>query len=134
MRRPISYYDNVKDDVDDSNDSSKPNFDTLREAAQENTEPEDEREGDNTQIEILEEGLQRRKRGQTTSGSSQNSMNSSGSTVTESSMGESSANPMTSASSGSESSDPQNPAIEEKLDKLIEQNERIIEVLESFGS
>jgi hypothetical protein len=52
----MSYYDNVKDNVKDKGDSGKPNFDTLRQAAEEHSEEEDEKKGDGTEIEVLEEG------------------------------------------------------------------------------
>ena len=123
----MSYYDNVKDSVKDEKKEAKSssdggggggagNFSTLKEEAEKNVNKE---ENDDTPIEVLEEGGL--DRGSSSSKRSQSS--------------ESSGNPMTQSSdnrgSGGESVDAS--GIEEKLDKIIEQNARMIEVLESFG-
>ncbi|MFB6159302.1 MAG: hypothetical protein ABEJ95_06640 [Candidatus Nanohalobium sp.] len=119
----MGYYDSVKDSVKEENQNSGksgsngsgPSFDTLRESAEENTQS-DEEKGDDTPIEVLEEdGLQRSKpsssREKSETGSSDNS------------------NPLTGSEDGSRGS-----AVEEKLDRIIEQNQRMIEILESFGN
>jgi hypothetical protein len=119
----------VKNDVKGSSDTSKPSFDTLREAAEENTQSEDEREGDDTEIEVLEEGLDSRQK------QKQKKREKKREKEKEKSKPD---NPMMekTSKSGSEenvSSSADMKALEEKMDRMIEQNERIIEVLESFG-
>ncbi len=128
----MGYYDEVKKNVrreaqdnEASSDSSKPSFSKLKEAAQE-TEP-DEEEGDDTEIEVVDEGLERNKN---TSGSRSGNSGTSGSSP--------GGNPLTGSSesegqTGSESS-VNFGEVAEKLDRIIEQNERMIEILESFGS
>lgn len=126
----MSYYDNVKDSVKDEKKEAKSssngsggtgNFSTLKEEAEKNI---NEDKNDDTPIEVLEEGGLSSKSSSSGSQSSQNS--SSGS----------SGNPMTQSSdntsSGGQSVDAS--GIEEKLDRIIEQNARMIEVLESFGN
>jgi len=111
----MSYYDNVKDNVkgNKTNSAGTPSFDTLKEAAEE-TSVEEEKT-DETPIEVLEDGglrdnksSQSRNTQQTNSQSSVSQESSSSNTVDMSS-------------------------IEQKLDKMIEQNQKIIDVLESFG-
>ncbi len=113
----MGYYDSVKDNVkgDGDGDSSVSgaSFDTLKEKAENSSE--DEENGDDTQIEVLEEG----------------GLNKSSETGSQSSAG---GNSMTGSSSGSVSRDTDLSSLEQKLDKIIEQNQRMIEVLESFGS
>lgn len=128
VRRPISYYDSVKDNVKGNKDTSKPSFDTLREAAEENTQSDDEREGDDTEIEVLEDGLQQKSRKKRQKQQSPQKKRSEKSRETGDSQ---ESNPMV-QSSGSGSADTE--ALEEKLDTMIEQNRKIIEILESFGS
>ncbi|MFB6147544.1 MAG: hypothetical protein ABEJ66_01535, partial [Candidatus Nanohaloarchaea archaeon] len=53
----MGYYDSVKDSVEEEDSRDEANFETLRKAAEESSEPDDEREGDDTDIEILEEGI-----------------------------------------------------------------------------
>lgn len=121
----MGYYDNVKDDVKGSNDSSKPNFDTLRKAAEETTESADEREGDDTDIEVLEDGLER------------GSGKSSSSGMKELDSGDASQNTKKAkneATSTETNVSADMSGVEEKLDRIIEQNQRMIEILESFGS
>ncbi|QKQ98091.1 hypothetical protein GKQ38_00945 [Candidatus Nanohaloarchaea archaeon] len=125
----MSYYDNVKDSVKDEKEKAKSasdggggggpgNFSTLREEAEKNA---DNQEEDDTPIEVLEEGgLQK--------DSSSSGSDSSGSNP----MTQSSQNSSKDVSEGSGSMNSSN--IEEKLDKIIEQNARMIEVLESFGN
>lgn len=98
-------YDSFKDSVRDSSDkdSSTPEFKTLKEEAQENTSEEDS--GDDTPIELPEEGLSRTKN---IDDRERNQSEDSGSVPS--------------------------AALEEKMDRLIEQNDRIIQILESFGN
>lgn len=121
----MGYYDNVKDDVKGSNDSSKPNFDTLRKAAEETTESADEREGDDTDIEVLEDGLERGSGKSSSSGMKELDSGDSGQTTGK-----------TKDKSASKEADvsADMSGVEEKLDTIIEQNQRMIEILESFGS
>ncbi len=105
----ISYYDNVKDDVKDQNTGEKANFDTLRKAAEESSG--EETEGDDTEIEVLEEGL-KRSRGKAEDSRSQ---------------------PPEPDQVSRESADASgSDVLEQKLDRIIEQNERMIDILESF--
>ncbi|MFB6245136.1 MAG: hypothetical protein ABEJ03_02200 [Candidatus Nanohaloarchaea archaeon] len=122
----MSYYDSVKENVDDSNDTSRPSFDTLREAAEENSRSEDEREGDDTDIEVLEDGL----------GGDRNSGGSGieeigGENDGQEDRKEAEEEKVRKTSQAAVNG---NGAVEEKLDTLIDQNERIIKILESFGS
>ena len=126
----MSYYDNVKDSVKDEKKEAKSssnggggggsgNFSTLKEEAEKNVNKD---ESDDTPIEVLEEG------GLSSGSSSPGARSNSGSG--------SSGNPMTQSSGNSTGSQVENidsSGIEEKLDKIIEQNARMIEVLESFG-
>lgn len=112
----MEYYDKIKDSVKENNaggntnTAGSSNFDTLREAAEESSEQDQEKEGDDTKIEVLEEGLESRKVKQEKE-------------------------PQTETKENNQSSENiSSSGIEERLDKIIEQNERIIEVLESFGS
>lgn len=124
----MSYYDNVKDSVKDEKKEAKSssnggggggagNFSTLKEEAEKNI---NEDKNDDTPIEVLEEG------GLDSRSSNSQSSQSSGS----------SGNPMTQDSDnrGSDGESIDASSIEEKLDKIIEQNARMIEVLESFGN
>jgi hypothetical protein len=98
-------YDSFKNSVKDSSSkgSSTPDFKTLKEEAQENTS--EDNDGDNTPIELPEDGLSR----------SNNTDNSDG-------------------NQSGDNSGVGSPALEEKMDRLIEQNDRIIQILESFGN
>lgn len=147
----MGYYDNVKDSIRDENDESNEeessdssdgingNFDTLKEAAEE-TQVEDDEGGDGTPIEVLEEdGLKqeppsqdgnnpknrenksRTKRNQDQTREQKQTDN----TVSENSTGQDSSRQ---ALSGDTSD------LENKLDKIIEQNSKMIEILESFGN
>lgn len=120
----MSYYDNVKDNVKDkkSGASNKPSFDTLKEAAEETSVEEDENSDDGTPIEVLEEGGLREQ-----SSSQQKSSQQASSSPSDSKM-----NRSKDASQTVQNADMS--SIEQKLDKMIEQNQRIIEVLESFGT
>lgn len=113
----MGYYDSVKDSVKDNSSSKEGegggNFDTLKKNASEETEQEE----DNTPIEVLDEGLQDRSRSQS---SGQQNSGSSGFPPAE----ESSDQNVAADTSG----------LEEKLDKIIEQNSRMIKILESFGN
>jgi len=103
----VNYYDNVKDTVRNSKSGSGGGgFDTLKEAAAE----EDIEEGDDTPIEVLEEGGLRRE-------TSKKSAEESSKTVGEEKTGSADLS-----------------SIEDKLDKIIEQNDALIEIMESFKS
>lgn len=117
----MGYYDSVKDDVKDDNSSDsegKGNFDTLKQNASEKREQEE----DDTPIEVLDEGLRkkssRRPREKNSSTSSQ----------------ESSGSGFPPAQDSNQDPDTDVPGLEQKLDRIIEQNARMIEILESFGS
>jgi hypothetical protein len=114
----MAYYDNVKDSVkqNEKDKSGKSNFDTLKEKVSE--EVENEEEEDDTPIEVVaEDGIEK----ESTSGKDKK----------EDGSGE---NPFTSdtENSGSESIDAE--GLEQRLDKIIEQNQKMIEILESFGN
>lgn len=168
----MGYYDNVKDSVKDDDSGNKANFDSLRKAAEETSE--EEKEGDDTSIEVLEEGISKEAPGKTQkekrkqeqqetdqspdaeAGGSKDLMPSSGSSTTDSSSGQESSSSTGSSlpggssvspgsnsssrtdsgtsSSGSRSSSGDLSAIERKLDEIIDQNERMIRILEGFGS
>lgn len=129
----MGYYDSVKDSIRDDNNGSKDegdnmnsgsgNFDTLKQNAEESSEKEDENKGDDTPIEVLEEdGLKREAPSQNNSNDSQTSSTSQG-------------NPLTSQDSNNadSSGSADMSSVEDKLDKIIDQNQRMIEILESFG-
>jgi hypothetical protein len=124
----MGYYDSVKDSIKDQergeNSAKGGNFDTLKENAQENTNSDDEK-GDDTPIEVVDkDGVSRQSPGKTSSQQRDSSgSNSSG----QEGSGD---NPFTSESSGSADMS----GVEDKLDKIIEQNQKMIEILESFGS
>lgn len=170
----MGYYDNVKDSVEDEDSRDKANFESLRQAAEETSE--EEKEGDDTDIEVLEEGISKDAPGKTqkekqkqqqqetgdaggksgseglmpSSGSSdaqdsskQSSTGSTGSSLTTGSGSGSSSSPGSGMGSGSTSTSGSTASgpvsgdmesIEEKLDRIIEQNDRMIRILESFGS
>ncbi len=96
----MNYYDNVKDTVRNSSSGSGGGFDTLKEAAEESIEDE----GDDTPIEVLEEGGLREESSHSSEEGNQN------------------INTETASSSN----------LEDKLDRIIEQNDKMIEILESF--
>lgn len=128
----ISYYDNVKDSVKEKDDTGKPNFETLRKAAEEHSEDEEEKEGDGTSIEVLEDGLKDRE--QVYQEKEQKKQSSEKQQQSQSDTRDK-ANPLTSDSGGSGSTaEMDTSGIEQKLDRIIEQNQRMIEILESFGS
>jgi len=113
----MGYYDNVKNSIKDegsqnTSSSTGSNFDTLKQAAEEDSNSEEEKK-DDTPIEVLEEGgLNKRSQSNKSNNTNQTSKEvSNEKTVVQ-----------------------DNSNIEKKLDKLIEQNEEIIEVLRSFGS
>ena len=130
----MSYYDNVKDNIRTKNKKKKEkegdkmtgNFDSLREAAE---QTEDNEEGDDTPIEVLEEdGLstespKKRKQKQERQRTQENN--------------EQETNPLKNNAQNSNSSEKnvQNvnlSSIEEKMDKMIEQNDELIRILRSF--
>lgn len=131
----MGYYDSVKDSIKEQNqksqetkqedqDNSKSEnnmksngsggFGTLKEAASQETK---NTESDDTDIEVLEEGLKQKKQTDTSQ-----RRNKSRNVENKSSTGN---------SESVQTADTSN--LEEKLDKIIEQNARMIEVLESFG-
>lgn len=110
----MNYYDNVKDTVKDKGSGSA-GFDTLKKAAEETSE-EDEDQGDDTPIEVLEEGGLDQK----TNASSKESSETSN-TVREN-------------FNEGKTVEGDFSGLEEKLDKIIEQNAKMIEILESFAS
>lgn len=136
----MGYYDNVKENVknqaqDSSSGSSSGggNFDTLKEAATETAETEDE-DGDDTPIEVLEEdGLSRQPQ------KKNENRQKSGKTKRTSGNVESSGNPLKSSSgSGSSGSSGAGSSadlsrVEEKMDTIIEQNQEMIDILRSFA-
>jgi hypothetical protein len=126
----MGYYDSVKDSIKDQergeNSAKGGNFDTLKENAQENTKS-DEEKGDDTPIEVVDQdGVSRQTPGKDRSSSRQKDSSGSNSSDQDGS-GD---NPFTSDGSGSADMS----GVEEKLDKIIEQNQRMIEILESFGN
>lgn len=122
----MSYYDNVKNSVKENKDTGKPNFETLRKAAQESSESEDEKKGDDTEIEVLEDGLNNRSRTVSKSSDSRDEPPENGNSQI--------SNKGPSPSETSVGSDADLSGVEQKLDRIIEQNRRMIEILESFGS
>lgn len=128
----MNYYDNVKDAVkDDDNDKSNnsglnsASFDTLKEEAEKTDVEPDEEKGDDTPIEVLEDGgLSEQPPGR--SQGAQSSVSNNGS--------ESNANPFTGGSKESGGSNQDLSSLEQKLDRIIEQNDKMIQILESFGS
>jgi len=135
----MSYYDNVKDNVkkqaagnsSGSSESSSAggNFDTLKEAASE-TEP-DEEKGDDTPIEVLEEdGLSKNpKREKKKQKSSSQKKDSSGSDSSNPFKDENGSNNTGGNNVGSSDLS----SVEDKLDTIIEQNQQLIEILQSFA-
>jgi hypothetical protein len=122
----MGYYDNVKDNVrndssPNSGDStasteSSGNFETLKQAADKDTE------GDDTPIEVLDEdGISREKPRESTGQRSEG--------------GTDSGNPLQEAAGdGNPNTGNVNTSgIEEKLDTIIEQNKELIEILRGFG-
>lgn len=122
----MSYYDNVKDNVQDKKNgaSNKPSFDTLKEEAEKTSVDEDEdNSNEDTPIEVLEEGGLRKQQSSQQNSQQQSSQHNTGSQPQQNS----------SKDPAPPSQDVDMSSIEEKLDKMIKQNQRIIEVLESFG-
>ena len=123
----MGYYDSVKDDVkekaskESTSSNNKASFNTLKENAQKESEKEEKDKGDDTPIEVLEEGLEEKS-------SSRRKVKSSN----EESSGSSDSNPLT-GNSKTESSVEDSGELADKLDTIIDQNQRMIEILESFG-
>lgn len=123
----MGYYDSVKDDVkekaskENSSSNNKASFNTLKENAQKESEKEEKDKGDDTPIEVLEEGLEEKSQNQRKVKSS-----------SEDSLGSSDSNPLTS-NSKTESSVEDSGELADKLDTIIDQNRKMIEILESFG-
>ncbi len=135
----MSYYDNIKDNVkkqaasnsSGSSESSSAggNFDTLKEAASE-TEP-DEEKGDDTPIEVLEEdGLSRNPKRNNdknkTNSSQKRNSSSTGSSGNPFKDGEDKENSVNSGNTNLS-------GVEDKLDTIIDQNQKLIEILQSFA-
>lgn len=135
----MSYYDNIKDNVkkqaasnsSGSSESSSAggNFDTLKEAASE-TEP-DEEKGDDTPIEVLEEdGLSRNPKRNNdknkTNSSQKRNSSSTGSSGNPFKHGEDEENSVNSGNTDLS-------GVEDKLDTIIDQNQKLIEILQSFA-
>lgn len=118
----MSYYDNVKDNVKgkETNSAGAPSFDTLKEAAEETSVDEEEETDDGTPIEVLEEG-----------GLRQETPNQEQKTKEKKQETETSKDKTTESQKVVQNQDLS--SLEQKLDKMIEQNQKIIEVLESFG-
>lgn len=122
----MGYYDSVKDSVRENNSKNEAagggNFDTLKEKAEETSDEEDK--GDDTPIEVLEED-----------GLSQENPNKQEKSNKSPKNPGSGSNPLTDSNSGSENRDVSGDLsdLEEKMDKMIEQNRKMIEILESFG-
>jgi hypothetical protein len=156
----MGYYDNVKDSIRDENSekdskdeqeasgsdsSSSPgpgNFDTLREAAEE-TEVEEDEGGDDTPIEVLEEdGLKKEKPSGAGQSQKQEVKRSGKASQQESQVQRKEKSTVKQKSSQPQRQDsrPENSVsgdtsdLEGKLDKIIEQNSRMIEILEGFGN
>lgn len=124
----MSYYDNIKDSVkDDGGDGNEggASFDTLKEEAEKTDVESDEEKGDGTPIEVLEEGGLREEAHSSGSQRSDSSGTSS----------ESGSNPLTGGSSSGNGSQPSQDlsGLEQKLERIIEQNDEMIEILRSFG-
>jgi hypothetical protein len=109
----MAYYDKVKDSVKgDEEQGSGASFDTLKEKAEEN--PNEENEDDDTPIEVVAEGgIEKKPKEKEESSEKTNPFNSSSEDQVESVDSE---------------------GIEQRLDKIIEQNKKMIEILESFGN
>lgn len=129
----MSYYDNIKDNVRENNknenneeggnstgshsSSGGGNFDTLKQAAE---EEDVEEKSDDTPIEVLEEdGLKKEP-----SNESRNSRSE------KSSKSRANSSPGVQEDNGNAELE----EISEKMDKIIEQNKKMIEILDSFGN
>ena len=131
----MGYYDSIKDSVKNqnndttqskSNDSGGPKpakaphssggFDTLKKAASE--ESEESKKSNDTPIEVLEEGLNQPQK------PSNQSSQRTGSNPFQKEENNSSGSQANVSSKG----------LEKKLDRIIEQNAKMIEILESFGN
>lgn len=138
----MGYYDSVKDSVRDSGDDKESdsssgseagegNFDTLVEAAQKTSNEDDEEKGDDTPIEVLEEdGLRkRRSRDEKQNQEQRKERKSRKRKDQKQQKREPDKRESKARENGKDFS-----GIEEKLEKIIEQNSRMIEILEGFGS
>lgn len=119
----MGYYDSVKDSVKDQESSSDSNkkgggFDTLKK----NAEKDNEQEEDDTPIEVIDEGL------------SESSPQKKKERESSNNSGSGSGFPPANEDSGSRERSVDSSCLEDKLDTIIEQNERMIEILESFGN
>jgi hypothetical protein len=118
----MGYYDSVKDDIknNESKNSNSGGFDTLKESAEQNTKP-DEQKGDDTPIEVVgEDRIETPDPGKDNSGEGNKNSGS------KNSSGE---NPFTEKQTESESLE----ELGDKLETIIQQNQKMIEILESFG-
>lgn len=125
----MGYYDNVKDDIKDkgSGSSGGSNFDTLKKAAEETSGEPEEEKGDDTPIEVLEEG------GLGQRPSKQKSQQPSQQKQQEIQPRQRSGQQDT-GSTDAATAEADLSGLEDKLDRIIQQNDRMIEILESFGS
>lgn len=125
----MGYYDNVKDDIKDkgSGSSGGSNFDTLKKAAEETSGEPEEEKGDDTPIEVLEEGgLRQRPAKQKNQQTSQQNQQE---RQTQQQTGQ-----QNTGSADAATAEANLSGLEDKLDRIIQQNDRMIEILESFGS
>jgi len=126
---------NSEDDESSGSNASEGNFDTLKQAAQETAE--EEQEGDDTPIEVLEEdGLSRespkRKQQKRTQTEKKHQARQEPQRQ-ENQVQRSSKRESASKEKHSEVSQDLS-GIEDRLDRIIDQNARMIEILESFGN
>ncbi len=128
----MSYYDNVKENIRSKNkekreseegDGMTGNFDSLKEAAQQN---QNEDEGDDTPIEVLEED-----------GISTESPSRKQKKQQQQPQQRQEENPLKQKASKEKSTQSSTEAdlsrVEDKLDRIIEQNDELIEILRSFA-
>lgn len=124
-----SFYEGVKDSVRENNEDNSgkessqgsgnsASYSTLKQAAEDN-DLDEEKEKSETPIEVLDEGLNNQQ-------SQQNQQRKEKTTK--------SVDNREKRTSSSKSQVKDTGNLEEKLDKIIEQNARMIEVLESFGN
>jgi len=152
IRDENSEKDTGEEEASGSGSGSGPdagNFDTLREAAEETKVEEDEESGDDTPIEILEEdGLRQEapsnQRTEASTQRQQKTQKRSQQRTKEKQRRQGNSNEgLNKSENVSQASEAQNDSrtvsgdtsdLEDKLDKIIEQNARMIEILEGFGN
>lgn len=138
----MSYYDNVKDNIrsnkkekkEKEGDTVTGNFDSLREAAEETSE--EEGEGDDTPIEVLEEdGLstespKKREQKQKRQKKQRKEIQPRNNTQETNPLKNKGSNE--SVDNKSKRLEADLSSLEEKMDKMIEQNDELIKILRSF--